>query len=227
MSDGAEVTRWWWIRHAPVNSGGRVYGQEDMPADCSDPALFRRLAALVPAEAVWVTSHLQRTRQTAEAILAQRPPGTSDERELGRLPDFLAEADLAEQHFGDWQGCSHAELSAQREGAWHRFWLSPAHEAPPGGESFVQLIERVGPVVAKLSREHAGRDIVAVTHGGTIRAALAIALGLDAERVLSFSIDNCSLTRIDHIAGAPGSHAPDLAEAWRVVAVNLMARDFA
>ncbi|MGF1610607.1 MAG: histidine phosphatase family protein [Kiloniellales bacterium] len=225
MTEDAVVTRWWWIRHAPVNSGGRIYGQNDMPADCSDPALFRRLATLVPAEAVWVTSHLQRTRQTAEAILAHRPASEDDERELGRLPSFLAEAALAEQHLGDWQGRSHAELRAQRDGAWHRFWLSPAHEAPPGGESFQQLIERVGPVVAKLTREHAGRNIVAVTHGGTIRAALAIALGLEAERVLSFSIDNCSLTRIDHIAGAPGSHAPDLTEAWRVACVNLMARD--
>ena len=30
------VTRWWWIRHAPVRSGGRIYGNDDPPADCAD-----------------------------------------------------------------------------------------------------------------------------------------------------------------------------------------------
>jgi len=30
----AAVTRWWWIRHAPVRDGGRIYGQSDLPCDC-------------------------------------------------------------------------------------------------------------------------------------------------------------------------------------------------
>ena len=71
-----------------------------------------------------------------------------------------------------------------------------------------------------MSGAHAGRDIVAVTHGGTIRAALAIALGLDPEQALAFTVDNCSLTRLDHIAGPLGSHAPESESAWRVVFVN-------
>jgi broad specificity phosphatase PhoE len=55
---------------------------------------------------------------------------------------------------------------------------------------------------------------VAVTHGGTIRAALALALGLSPQGGLSFLIDNCSITRIDYLSpdGAPGL--------WRVAAVN-------
>jgi alpha-ribazole phosphatase len=31
---------------------------------------------------------------------------------------------------------------------------------------------------------HAGRDVIAVAHGGTIRAALGLALGLDPEASL-------------------------------------------
>ena len=54
-----------------------------------------------------------------------------------------------------------------------------------------------------------------MAHGGSIRAALALALGLDAERALGFSIDNLSITRIDHVDG------PAKGEAWRVAAVNL------
>ena len=74
----------------------------------------------------------------------------------------------------------------------------------------------------ELSAELAGADVVAVAHGGTIRAALALALGLDPERALALAVDNCSLTRIDHIAGPAGSHAQDgdRSGVWRVVRVN-------
>ena len=33
------VTRWWWIRHAPVvGTHGKVYGQMDVDCDVSDVA---------------------------------------------------------------------------------------------------------------------------------------------------------------------------------------------
>src|SRR5215207_1170843 len=34
----ATTTRFWWVRHAPVEHGGRIYGQKDMPCDCTDTA---------------------------------------------------------------------------------------------------------------------------------------------------------------------------------------------
>jgi len=209
------TTSWWWVRHAPVvGHGGRIYGQDDFDCDCSDAATFQALARLLPADPVWVTSNLRRTHQTARAIHAQLPIAV--DREL------IMEPDLAEQHFGEWQGLTHDELAENRNGTRHRFWLAPAAEAPPGGESFVQVIDRVAAVIARLSREHAGRDIVAVTHGGTIRAALAIALDLDPERALAFGTENCSLTRIDHIAGeAPVTGAPGSEAVWRIDHVNL------
>jgi broad specificity phosphatase PhoE len=84
------------------------------------------------------------------------------------------------------------------------------------------VVERVSRAVRRLSAAHVGRDIVAVAHGGTIRAALTLALGLDPERALGLSVDNCSLTRLERIAGPVSSRAPGEggAEAWRVVRVN-------
>jgi len=211
------VTRWWWVRHAPViGHNGRIYGQDDFDCDCSDQETFRFLARALPRDAVWVTSHLRRTQRTAASIAA--------EMKRGAAATPLVEPDLAEQHMGNWQGMTNAELTAQRDGAWHRFWLAPAHEAPPGGESFTAVVERVSGTVRRLSATHAGRDIVAVTHGGTIRAALALALDLDPEQALAFSVDNCALTRLDHIAGTAGSHAPDDTDAWSVRLVNALPR---
>ncbi len=211
------VTRWWWIRHAPVvGHNGCIYGQDDFDCDCSDQETFRFLARVLPRDALWVTSHLRRTQRTAAAIVA--------EMEANAAAQPLVEPDLAEQHFGAWQGMTNAELADRRDGAWHRFWLAPAHEAPPGGESFVAVIDRVSAVVRRLSAAHAGRDIIAVTHGGTIRAALAIALDLNPERALAFAIENCALTCLDHIAGAAGSHAPTPVDVWSVRLVNAVPR---
>ena len=92
--------------------------------------------------------------------------------------------------------------------------MRPAHEAPPGGESFIDVIGRVSAAIHRLVEAHPGQDIIAVAHGGTIRAALALALGLDPEAALAFTIENCSITRIDHIDG------PGMGHGWRVVTVN-------
>ena len=201
------VTRWWFVRHAPViGVNGRVYGQDDLEADCADEAQFRHLAGMLPHDAVWLVSHLRRPHQTASAILAARVTET--------VPAPIITSALAEQHFGDWQGLTYDELEAQRGGAYHRFWHSPATERPPGGESFEDVVARVGGAMARTTAEHAGRDIIAVVHGGTFRAALAIALGIDPERVLGFAIDTCSVTRMDHLDSAAAGAA------WRIVAVN-------
>ena len=208
-------TRWWWIRHAPVTShAGRIYGNQDVACDCSDEAVFRGLAAQLPDDAVWIVTPLGRTRATAEALA----------RHHAAVPaDFEIEPRLAEQNFGEWQGLTHDELAQQRSGAWHRFWLAPAEEVPPGGESFAAVSARVAEAIEALTRRHAGRDIVCVSHGGPIRAALSLALAVPPEQALAFSVDNCALTRLDHFAAEDAMPGGGLGGAWRIAGVNLRA----
>jgi alpha-ribazole phosphatase len=206
-----EVTRWWWVRHAPVTvNNGRCYGQTDHPCDCSNTAAFAGLAAKLPQDATWITSPLLRTHMTAAAMVRAGLPGPDPIPG----PGVLVEPELIEQHFGEWQGKTYAELAEQNGNLWPSFWLAPAHLVPPGGESFVQLLARAHPAILRLSREHAGRDIIAVTHGGTIRAAVALALDLAPEAALAVSIENLSVTRIEHF---PDDEA---ARRWRVTGVN-------
>jgi len=129
-------------------------------------------------------------------------------------PGITLEPELIEQHFGAWQGVKYSELHARRGDEWHRFWLAPAHETPPGGESFAAVCARAGGAIVRVSERYRGRDIVSVGHGGTIRAALGLALGIMPENALTFAIDNLSLTRIEHYSDPGGAHG------WRVVAVN-------
>jgi broad specificity phosphatase PhoE len=195
-----QATRWWWVRHAPVPDGGRIYGQRDVDCDCSDEAVFTAVARALPRDAVWLTSNLARTKQTAAAILSAMRLSLD---ELHAIPA------LAEQNLGDWQGLDRAEFLANRANP-HPHWFGPAIERAPNGESFHELFERVAGAVEALSREYAGRDIVAVSHGGTIRAALGHAMGLDPESALAGGvIDNCSITRIDRADAG-----------WHVAAIN-------
>jgi alpha-ribazole phosphatase len=205
-ADGFVRTSWWWIRHAPVRADeGRIYGQTDLSCDCSDARAFSGLAALLPRKAIWLTSHLSRTHQTAQAIWAAG--------NFEPTPEFQQDKGLAEQHLGDWQGLDRREFLMNREQEPDSFWYASAEERAPNGESFLDLLARVGTAIERTTKSHRGSDIIAVAHGGTIRAAIAIALGLKPRGGFAFMIDNCSLTRLDHYQGKKRS-------GWRVKAIN-------
>lgn len=203
MSLGPGAARWWLVRHAPVPCPhGRIHGQLDVACDTSDEDDIRQLARRIPKNALLVESGLMRCRQTAGAL----------ESAGLMLPPPLVEPDLAEQNFGRWQAKSWLELETAKDPDLEAFWSSPAHAVPPGGESFAQVCDRVGRAIGRISAANMGRDILAVVHAGTIRAALAFALKLEPEQALGFAVQPLSLTRLD---GTP--------EGWRVECVNVTA----
>lgn len=202
------VTRWWWIRHAPaINGNGRLYGQEDLDCDVGNRPRFETLAGLLPEDAVWLATPLSRTQKTLGAI--------ADAGGFDVAPD-LVDA-FMEQYFGEWQGLRWDEMEARDPDLYAAFWTDPSGNAPPGGESFAGVIERVAPEMERLTDKYSGRDIVCVAHGGSIRAAVAHALDLHHERGLSLTIDTLSLTRIDHIEGGVLN---GMGKVWRVGGVN-------
>ena len=182
-------TNLWLIRHAPVDGPRGVIHGPDAPADVSDVAAFAALKAKLPSNAQAVCSPARRTWETALA--------------LGLDP--IKEVNFREQDFGTWTGRRHNDLVAELGDAYRDFWRSPASNRPPGGESFVDQVDRA---VAGLAPLPSG-DAVLVVHSGTIRAVLAIALDLKPDAALRFVIDPLSLTRIDRLDNG-----------WRVVAVN-------
>jgi alpha-ribazole phosphatase len=186
---GSNETRWWWIRHAPVPNSVHIYGQSDVDCDVSSAEVFAALANELPRDAVWLTSNLSRTRQTAAAILAA----------MNHAAEPVAIAEFAEQNLGEWQGQVRADFFARRDRSRYPFWFGPADERAPGGESFADVCARVAPAIERLNKEFSGRNIVAVAHGGSIRAALGHSLGLDPDTALAFVVDNCSISRIDRI----------------------------
>ncbi|HWX62197.1 histidine phosphatase family protein [Bradyrhizobium sp.] len=199
----AVITRWWWVRHAPVrNDGGNIYGQTDLACDTSDSEVFDAVAKILPRDAVWYASNLMRTHQTAEAIWAAGFP---------KPATMVQEAAFAEQNLGRWQGTNRAAfLASQPPGS---SWFADINEPAPGGESFMDLYRRVVGAIERITAEHAGRDVIVAGHGGTIKAALGLALGDLPDKGLAFDIDNCSVTRLDHFASADR-------RVWRLPMVN-------
>lgn len=200
----AKPTRWYWVRHAPVLGATReLYDTPDEPADVSNAAAFSALAANLPKNAQWITSDLQRAQQTACAIEAAGNTGASR----------TIDPRIAEQHFGDWFGQSHILTNTKGRAA-HNFWFVDAATRPPGGESFLDLLARTAQAIDDHSRQHVGKTIVALSHGGNIRAAIAYALGIDPEKALAISVENLSTTRLDYYPG-PGRGGD-----WRLVFTN-------
>jgi alpha-ribazole phosphatase len=199
----AVVTRWWWVRHAPVREdNGCIYGQKDLGCDTTDREVFEAVAKILPRHAVWYASSLKRTLQTAEAIWASGFP---------KPATMPREAAFAEQHLGQYQGMNRAAFLATLPAGTQ--WFSGVDEPAPGGESFMDLYNRTCEAIDRITSKEAGKDVIAVAHGGTIRAAVALALGGLAEKGLAFDIDNCSVTRLDHYASAEKS-------VWRLPMVN-------
>jgi len=199
------MTHFWLIRHALVEENARaiLYGVMDVPL-CETTLLeqapmYRSLATRLPRPAVWLVTPLSRTRRTAETIFAHGYPPT----------DPGIEPELIEQSLGEWQGLVHADLPERLTLPAHAFWPLGGHEKPPGGESMVEVITRVGAAMERLAVEHAGHDVVIVSHGGAIRGAVAHALAIGPDNALHMSIQNLSLTRLERSS-----------DGWRVVCVN-------
>ena len=200
-----DPTRFWLIRHALVaeNARAMLYGTMDVPlcpeALVADEPMYRALAARLPRPAHWLVTPLSRTALTAAALFRAGYPA----QEPGTEPALI------EQSLGDWHGLAHAHLPAKLALPAHAFWPLGGEEVPPGGESMAQVIERVGAAMERLAETQAGQDVVIVAHGGSIRAAIAHAIGIRADNALHLSVQNLSLTRVErHPAG------------WRIVCVN-------
>jgi broad specificity phosphatase PhoE len=196
--------RFWLIRHALVHPDALnfLYGTNDV-AVCdvtmaAEAHRYAALAARLPRPAKFVATPLSRTQLTARAIFAAGYPPQ----------ELQIEQDLVEQNFGHWQGTPIGVFADRAADARHPFWPIAAAEIPPGGESFSDMIDRVGAVMDRLC-DGDDVDTIIISHGGAIRAAIAHALELTPHQALCLAVENISLTRLEH-NGAD----------WRLVSLN-------
>jgi probable phosphoglycerate mutase len=155
------------IRHGQTdwNVEGRLQGQTDIPinalgreqATANGARLgdLMRREGLDPATLRWFASPLGRARESlrlaAEGARVSVEPVLDDR--------------LKEVGFGDWSGWTYDELSQGGQASLVRKRKQDKWTfRPPGGESYVELAERVGAWLSELTE-----DTVAVSHGGVFR----------------------------------------------------------
>lgn len=192
-------TRFVWVRHAPSDPPGHIYGRTDVPAGPISEELLKEMVAAIGPLDVLVCSPAARCRSTMAAV-----------REAGRwTAPVIYRAGLWEQDFGAWEGLATGDVP--NIGALSAAEI--AHHRPPGGESFQEMVDRVATEIVSLDAAHGGRRIGIVAHAGTIRAALALALGGSAGFGLAFAVDPLSVTRLTAFSAGQ----------WRIDTVNTKA----
>jgi probable phosphoglycerate mutase len=183
------------VRHGETNwnRDNRFQGHADPPLNETGRRQARALARDLRDDrlSALYTSPLQRAAETA-AIVAR-------ELELEvRLLEALREVDV-----GSWSGLTRAEVE-DRFPEGYRRWLDYGH-GWDDGETYADLGRRVLAGLVEIAATHPGERVLAVTHGGPIRSALAAATGVkfaDARRSINV-VGNCAVVRLAIRDGRP------------------------
>lgn len=101
-----------------------------------------------------------------------------------------------ELDFGKWDALPAASID---EAALGEFWRDPDGSPPPGGERWSALTTRVGDALDAL----APAPTLVVTHGGAMRAALAVLCGLDVAATAAFALPYASVLALTVWPGEP------------------------
>ncbi len=186
------------VRHGETdwNRDERFQGQADPPLNQTGRAQSVDLSVTLAAETLSAvySSPLQRAFETATIIAAAHglEPSTVDA--------------LREMYDGSWEGLTRTEVEERFPDQYAR-WLE--HErGPDDGESYPELGGRVVPALLEIAAAHPNERILAVTHAGPIRAALAHADGVTYEEarrrgpaianalIVEIAVGNGNLSRI-------------------------------
>ncbi|MDW3205777.1 MAG: histidine phosphatase family protein [Alphaproteobacteria bacterium] len=183
------------IRHGPTGWNGekRLQGRSDQPLSEAGRAAVAtwRLPPDI-AEFEPHCSPLRRTVETARILM---------DREVEREPALI------EMSYGDWEGRRLPDLRAELGSTMQENEDRGLDFTPPGGESPRMVLDRVAPLLIRWGLE--GRNRIAITHKGVIRAVYAAAaqwnmtgrapdkLRWDAAHI--FRIEPDSAIRIHHL----------------------------
>jgi ribonuclease H / adenosylcobalamin/alpha-ribazole phosphatase len=170
----------------------RYAGRSDVPL--TGPGVQQAAAAakrLAPAGlGVIITSPLLRAVQTAEEVAAATgAPVVTDQG-------------FRETDFGAWEGLTFAEVR-DRWPAEVAAWLADPAVAPPGGESFTEVSQRVSDGLHRVLAERGRQTVLIVSHVTPIKMLVAAALLAPPAALYRMHLDLAALSAIDWYADGP------------------------
>ena len=176
------------IRHGETdwNVVTRIQGRLDIGLNDTGRWQAQRVAQALAHEAISAiyASDLLRAWDTARSI-ANATGGT-----------LQAHVGLRERDFGNFQGKTFAEI----ETSWPeqaRSWRKRDPDwAPQGGESLLDLRQRVVQSASDLAQRHCGEQIVLVAHGGVMDVLYRAATGQDLQAPRTWKLGNAAINRL-------------------------------
>ncbi len=105
---------------------------------------------------------------------------------------LLIEADWQEIDFGDWEGKKAEQINADEL---MRFYQDPVNNTPNNGENYKAFLNRVNLAWECLLNNHAGKNILVVTHAGVIRSLFTNLLDLPSQKVFNIQADHARFSR--------------------------------
>jgi broad specificity phosphatase PhoE len=165
-----------------------MIGATDIPLDAVGEAQARRLAMRLArwAPQACYCSPLQRCRQMASVVVPDLQPHL--------------DPDLREIDFGQWETRTFAEAAGNAPVLVERWAAFAPDFTFPGGESVSGFLCRVRSVAERMVHAEA-KTVLAVTHGGVIRAMICHLLGLEPRRYVAFDVPYSALAVIDLFDG--------------------------
>jgi ribonuclease H / adenosylcobalamin/alpha-ribazole phosphatase len=182
------------LRHGqtPMSVQKRYAGRSDAPltdAGVAQAAAAAKRLASAGIDAI-VASPLRRTVQTAGEVAA-----------VTGLP-VAAEDGFRETDFGAWEGLTFAEVR-ERWPSEMTAWLADPEVAPPGGESFAEVSERVTAALDRVLAGRTGQRILIVSHVTPIKTLVTAALLAPPPALYRMHLDVAALCEIDWYADGP------------------------
>ena len=179
------------VRHGETawNVDTRIQGQIDIGLNTRGQWQAQQLGAALAEHGLnhIYTSDLARAHHTALAIA----------KHAGIAPQAVAlHAGLRERAFGVFEGRTHAEIEAQWPQDALRWRQRVPDWAPQGGESPLQLRQRVAQTVAHIAARHPGEHIALVAHGGVLDMLYRLATGQEVNAVRTWELGNCAINRL-------------------------------
>jgi probable phosphoglycerate mutase len=184
-----EATRIIAVRHGETawNVDSRIQGQLDIQLNDTGRWQARCVGHALAGEQLGAiySSDLGRAYETARAIAT-----------AARVP-VVAHSGLRERRFGMFEGKTFDEIQQnfpQHALDWKR--RIPEWQPPEGGESLLQLRERVSRTVNDLAARHCGEQIAIVAHGGVLDTLYRIATGQEVNSPRTWQLPNGAINRL-------------------------------
>ena len=180
------------VRHGETawNVDTRIQGQIDIGLNAKGQWQADRAGqALADEEFAGIySSDLRRAHDTAQAIARHN----KNAREQG----IRLHTGLRERGFGTFEGHTYADIEARWPQESRRWRQREPDFAPPGGESPVQLMERVDRTLSEIAQHHPGEQIVVVAHGGVMDALYRLATRQSVSAPRTWELGNAAINRL-------------------------------